>query len=163
MLMPGQSVEVILQIGPRLEQLSREPEPTMSVCNMFGLVPGEDRLFANTILLRLAEAFRAGDKHMKVSVVKVFLSLHKMKFRRKSMPRVVANQVELLRKVNMVFKTEDVESRALALYLLGCWADFAKDSAEIRHMILSTLSSCHILEVRGIFYFVVIIILWLFS
>lgn len=146
---PGQSVEAILQIGPRLEQLSREPEPTMAVCNMFGLVPGEDRLFANTILLRLAEAFRSGDKHMKVSVLKVFLSCRKMKFRGKSKPRVVANQVELLRKVKMAFNTEDVESRALALYLLGCWADFAKDSAEIRHMVLSTLSSCHILEVKA--------------
>ncbi len=56
----GLSIETILQTGPRLERWSREPEPTMAVYNMFGLVPGEDRLFANTILLRLADAFRLG-------------------------------------------------------------------------------------------------------
>ena len=41
---------------------------------MFGLVPGEDKLFANTILLRLVDAFSGVDIKIKLSVVRVFLS-----------------------------------------------------------------------------------------
>ncbi|KAL4600703.1 hypothetical protein ACB092_11G217200 [Castanea dentata] len=74
---PGQPVEAILQIGPRLEHWSREPEPSMAVYDMFGLVPGEDRLFANTILLRLADAFRLGDKHTKLTIVQIFLTKYR--------------------------------------------------------------------------------------
>ncbi|KAF2302761.1 hypothetical protein GH714_006212 [Hevea brasiliensis] len=72
---PGQAVKAIQQIGSRLQQWNREPKPTMAVYNMFGLVLGEDRLFANTIILRLADAFRLGDKDTRLSVVRVFLSV----------------------------------------------------------------------------------------
>ncbi|KAJ0081178.1 hypothetical protein Patl1_12202 [Pistacia atlantica] len=103
---PGRRIEAIYQIGLRLEQWSGEPEGTMVVYDMFGLVPGEDRLFANTIFLRLADAFQLGNKR-------------------------------------------DVKSRALALVLFGCWADFAKDSAQIRYLVLSSLVSSNVLEVRA--------------
>lgn len=152
----GLSIETILQTGPRLERWSREPEPTMAVYNMFGLVPGEDRLFANTILLRLADAFRLGDKHTKFAVVRIFLSEYRHRVKKKKskghkgiLSKVrVQNQLELLTRVKVVFDTGDVESRALALALFGCWADFAKDSAQIRYLILSSLVSSHVLEVR---------------
>ncbi|XP_043720116.1 uncharacterized protein LOC122667766 isoform X3 [Telopea speciosissima] len=152
---PGQSVEAILRFVPRLEQWSKEPCHTMGVLSMFGLVPGQDRLFANTILLRLAEAFRCGDKLTRLSVVKVFLSeLRYCRKRGKQYNGVLArkrvpNHLELLRRVKIVFDTGDVEARALALCLLGCWADFAKESAEIRYRILSNLESCHVLEVKA--------------
>ncbi|XP_065849800.1 uncharacterized protein [Euphorbia lathyris] len=71
---PGQAVKAIQQIGERLQLLSREPKPTMAVYNMFGLVAGEDRLFANAILLRLADAFRLGDNDTRRCIVRVFLS-----------------------------------------------------------------------------------------
>ncbi|RVX06836.1 hypothetical protein CK203_014968 [Vitis vinifera] len=119
----GGPVEAILQIGQRLEQWNREPEPTLPVYKMFGLVPGEDRLFANAILLRLAEAFRVGDHSVRHSVVRVFLSLRSRN-----------------------------KNKALTLVLFGCWADFAKDSAEIRYIILSSLVSSHVVEVRASFY-----------
>ncbi|XP_059661933.1 uncharacterized protein LOC132308009 isoform X2 [Cornus florida] len=153
---PGQSVKAILQIGPRLEQWSREPELTIAEYKFFGLVPGEDRLFANTILLRLADAFSSSDKHTKLSVVRIFLS--ELRHRRKTSKRnhykilskpALENYLELLRKVKLVFETGDVESRTLALVLFGCWAAFAKDSAEIRYLILASLVSCHGLEVKA--------------
>ncbi|XP_042484823.1 uncharacterized protein LOC122065096 isoform X3 [Macadamia integrifolia] len=152
---PGQSVEAIFRFGPRLEQWSKEPCHTMGVLSMFGLVPGQDRLFANTILLRLAEAFRCGDKLTRLSVVKVFLS--ELGYRRKRGKQYngilarkrVPNHLELLRRVKIVFDTGDVEARELALCLFGCWADFAKESAEIRYVILSSLESCHISEVKA--------------
>ncbi|OVA09733.1 hypothetical protein BVC80_9101g272 [Macleaya cordata] len=152
---PGRPIEAILQTGPRLEQWSKEPSYPRAVLDMFGLVPGEDRLFANTILLRLADAFMSGDKHTRLCLLKVFLL--ELKHCRKKGKRYsgilakqrVPNYLELLRRVKIVFDTGDVESRGLALRLLGCWADFAKDSAEVRYMILSSLGSCHVLEVKA--------------
>ncbi|KAK6944447.1 hypothetical protein RJ641_025549 [Dillenia turbinata] len=151
---PGQVFEAISQIGRRLEQWSREPEPTMPVYSMFNLFPGEDRLFANTILLRLADSFVKGDKHVRLAVVKIFLS--EWRHRNKKMwqhgiltKNRVNNHLELLHRVKLVYSSADVESRALSLILLGCWAHFSKDSAEIRYMILSTLVSSDVLEVKA--------------
>ncbi|PPD96934.1 hypothetical protein GOBAR_DD06035 [Gossypium barbadense] len=154
---PALAVETILQTGPRLEQWGQEPEATKALCSIFGLVPGEDRLFANTILLRLADAFRFGDKKIRLSVVRIFLTsircnrskkLRKQK-RRTFLNSRVYNHEELLRRVKVVFDTGDVESRAMALVLFGCWADFAKDSAEIRYLVLSSMVSSNILEVKA--------------
>lgn len=132
----------------------------MAVYNMFDLIPGEDRLFANTIFLRLADAFQFGDKLTRISIVKVFLSLVKhCRFRKSKRIRGILsksrvhNYSELLRRVKVVFDTGDVESRTLALFMFGCWADFAKDSAQIRHLVLSGLVSSDVLEVRGCSFF----------
>ncbi|XP_068664710.1 uncharacterized protein [Aristolochia californica] len=152
---PSQKIEAVLQIGPKLQQWSREPLITMAMTNMFGLVTGEDRLFANTILLRLADAFKNGDHIMRVNVLRIFLL--ELRQRRKMLKRYngiltkqrVPNYVELLRRIKIVFDTGDVKSRALSLRVLGCWADLAKDSADVRFMILSCLDSCHTLEVKA--------------
>ncbi|KAI3916930.1 hypothetical protein MKW98_014391 [Papaver atlanticum] len=152
---PGKVIESILQTGTRLEQWSKEPNYPLSVLQMFGLIPGEDRLFANTILLRLADAFKSGDKQIRISVLKVFLV--EAKFRRskgKSYNGIlkkdrVFNHAELLKRVKLVYDTGDVESKGLVLRLISCWADFAKDSAEIRYMVLSSLGSCHVSEVKA--------------
>ncbi|XP_065849794.1 uncharacterized protein [Euphorbia lathyris] len=154
---PGQAVKAIQQIGERLQLLSREPKPTMAVYNMFGLVAGEDRLFANAILLRLADAFRLGDNDTRRCIVRVFLSEFKNRDKLKKGKEYagilskngVQNPMELLKRVKIVFDTGDVESRALALVLFGCWADFAKNSAHIRYLILSHLVSSEILEVKA--------------
>ncbi|KAL6992498.1 hypothetical protein U1Q18_010608 [Sarracenia purpurea var. burkii] len=151
----GQSLEAILQIGRKLEQWDREPAINMAQCNMFGLIPGEDRLFANTILLRLGDAFSSGDKQTKLCVVKVFLLLLRNRKKRSSQQDGVLfkcsleNRLELLRRVKYVFDTGDVESRSLALVLFGCWADIAKDSADIRFLVLSSLVSCDVLQVEA--------------
>ncbi|OMO80042.1 hypothetical protein CCACVL1_13200 [Corchorus capsularis] len=151
------AVEAILLTGSRLEQWRQEPEATKAVCSIFGLVPGEDRLFANTILLRLAHAFQFGDKDIRLSVVRIFLTYvrydrnkkHRKQKRRTFLYGGVHNHAELLRRVKIVFDTGDVESRALALVLFGCWANFAKDSAEIRYIILSSMVSSTFLEVKA--------------
>lgn len=151
---PGNSVESIQQFGPRLKQWSEEPQLTMPVCNLFGLVPGEDRLFADATLLRLADAFVAGDKVTRTSVIRVFLSTHRHCKRKDGQAHGIfsnmnmKSKLELLRRVKVMLSAECVESRALTLVLFGCWADITKDVAEIRYAILSTLTSCHVLEVR---------------
>lgn len=156
---PGRPVEAILQAGQRLEQWSSEPEPTMSVYSMYGLVPGEERLFANAILLRLADAFQSGDREIMRAVVRVFRRLRRCgrKRRRGSADAVVGilskgrvnNPTELLTRVKFVFDGGDVESRAMALVIFGCCADFAKDSAHVRYLVLSSLVSSEVLEVQG--------------
>ncbi|XP_022942067.1 uncharacterized protein LOC111447255 [Cucurbita moschata] len=153
---PGRAVEAILQIGSRLQQWSREPEPNIAVYNMFDLVTWEDRLFSNTILLRLADAFKSDDKHIRVAVVKVFLSELNSRDRTKSKQYQgvlskarVQNHHELLTRVKVVLGGGDPEARALALILLGCWAHFAEGSAQIRYMILSSMLSSHISEVKA--------------
>lgn len=127
---------------------------------MFDLVTWEDRLFSNTILLRLAEAFKFDDKHIRHAVVRVFLSelYSRDKTRSKQYQGIlskarVQNHHELLTRVKVVLDGGDPESRALALVLFGCWAHFAKDSTQIRYLILSSLLSPHISEVSAVYIF----------
>ncbi|KAK1318735.1 Fatty acid amide hydrolase [Acorus calamus] len=144
---PGRPAEAILETGRRLQQWSRERDITLATANMYGLLPGEDRTFANTILLRLAEAFRRGDRRIRVCVIKAFLmELKHMREKGRRYDgilckRRVPNHSELLSRVKIVYDVGDSEAKALSLRLLGCWADFAKDSAEIRFMVISSLRS----------------------
>ncbi|KAK3014964.1 hypothetical protein RJ639_008124 [Escallonia herrerae] len=154
---PGKPIEAILEIGPRLEWWNRTHKLTMSEYSMFGLIPGEDKLFANAILLRLADSFSSGDKNTKLSVAKIFLSEFRQRKKKRSSREndgvlskpMVVNNLELLRRVKLAFDTGDVEVRAMALVVFGCWADFAKDSAEIRYVILSSVVSSHVSEVKA--------------
>lgn len=153
----GRAVEAILCMGPRLVRWSQESNIPASMAHLFGLVLGEDRAFANAIILRLADAFMSGDKFIKASVLKVLLMEMKSRRRRGSRydgilsKKRVPNHMEVLRRIKVVFDKGDVESRALALRVIGCLADFAKDSAEIRYMVVSTLlESSHVMEVRSV-------------
>lgn len=155
----GKSIEAILDIGPRLEWWSRESNLHAAEYKIFGLIPGEDKLFANAILLRLADAFKSGDEHMKICIVKIFLSELKQRRQLRSQGRKdegilskdkVDSYRELLTRIKIVFDSGNVEERALALVLFGCWAHIAKDSADVRYLILSSLCSMHILEVKPV-------------
>lgn len=128
----------------------------MSEFDMFNLLPGEDKLFANSILLRLTDTFTSGDKHTKLSVVNVFLSELKHRkinnYNKKNKGILskynVENHLELLMRIKLCFVSGDEDVKALALVLFGCWSDFAKDNADIRYLILSSIVSSHVLEVR---------------
>ncbi|KAL6277134.1 hypothetical protein ACE6H2_020735 [Prunus campanulata] len=151
---PGRSLEGISEISQRLQQLSEEPNPSPAVYHLFNLIPGEDKLFSNAIILRLASAFEFGDKHTRVCIVKAFLFEYRKRNKRKEYKGVLCEtqvhmQAELLRRVKVVFDNEDVEDRALALGLFGCWAHFAKQSASMRYLVLSSMVSSHVLEVQA--------------
>lgn len=154
---PGKSVEEILKFGQRLKLLESNPKVGMVEHQVFDLIPGEDKLFVNTICLRLADAFRSGSKEIKSCVVKVFLELFKTRRKRDSCSKSVGggildkldNKLELLKRVKIVFDNGDVEERALALVLFGCCASFAKDSADIRYCVFSGLRSDHTNEVAN--------------
>ncbi|KAL6194670.1 hypothetical protein ACLB2K_035750 [Fragaria x ananassa] len=151
---PGRSLEAILEIGPKLVRLSREPECSPVIYHMFDLIPGEEKLFSNSIVLRLANAFESGDKHTRVCVLKAFLYEYRKRNKGSEYRGVLSKtedhvQVEFLGRVKVVFDGGDVEDRALALGLLGCWAHFAKESPSIRYLVLSSIVSPHILEVKS--------------
>ncbi|CAH2078476.1 unnamed protein product [Thlaspi arvense] len=154
---PVRAVEAILDIGGKLEQWSKEPEPAISVYNLFELIPQEDNLFSNTILLRLVDAFCFGDKLVKVAVVGVFMSMFKIS-RGKNKTKCatwflskarVHNHLEILRRVKSVYDKGDTEAKALALILFGCWRDFASEFAPVRYLIFTSMVSSHDLEVRS--------------
>ncbi|GAB4858024.1 hypothetical protein Ancab_015927 [Ancistrocladus abbreviatus] len=152
---PGQPIESVMKAGCRLKKWSNGPKLSMVICNMFGLDPGEDRLFVDGMLLRLASAFASGDKDMRICIVKVFKSeLRPRDFRSRQKNGIfstmcVENQKELLRRVIVVLHSGDVESRALTLALFGCLADIVKDIPEIRFAIFSSLISSHVFEVKA--------------
>ncbi|KAL9231468.1 hypothetical protein vseg_006695 [Gypsophila vaccaria] len=152
---PGYPIETIRQIGPRLNQWNREPQLTMGVCSMFGLDPGEDRLFADSILFRIADAFVSGDKDVRTSIVNAFLlTLRDRNAEKRQADGIylnmsTENRLELLRRVKTVLGVDCVKSRASVFILFGCWAELAKDVAEIRDAIFSSLNSHHVLEVRA--------------
>ncbi|XP_076917946.1 uncharacterized protein LOC143578167 [Bidens hawaiensis] len=134
---PRKRTEAIQEIGARLEWWSKEPELTMAEYDMFGLIPG--------------------DKHTKLCIVKMFLSeLNHRKtktFNKKNKGFIsnykIPNHLELLKRIKLCFNAGDEEVRAMSLALFGCWSDFAKDNAEIRYLVLSSIVSCHVLEVRA--------------
>eukprot|EP01018_Ginkgo_biloba_P017912 Gb_21226 [translate_table: standard] len=142
-------------MGPRLQRWSEEPVVTASTASLFELDTGQDRAFANSILLRLADAFRTGNNFSRLCVVKVFL----LEFRRRHCKKGkeykgifakerVPNHLEMLKRVKAVLHSGDVVARSLALRALGCLADLGKDSADIRRVIVEAIESPYLLEVR---------------
>lgn len=150
------AVDAILETGEKLEQWSKEPEPAISAYNLFGLIPEEDRLFYNTILLRLVDAFCSGDELVKLAVVRVFMSMFKLsRGKNKSECATwflskarVHNHLEILKRVKDVYEKGDTEAKALALILFGCLRDFASEFAPVRYLIFTSMVSSHDLEVN---------------
>lgn len=151
------AVEAILETGGKLEQWSKEPESAIAVYNLFGLVPEEDKLFSNTILLRLVDAFCSGDKLVKHAVVRVFMSMFKLSRRKNKSESTtwflsksrVHNHLDILIRVKNVYDKGDTEAKALALILFGCWRDFASEFAPVCYLIFTSMVSSHDLEVNN--------------
>lgn len=146
-----------METGEKLKQWSKEPEPGTAVYSLFGLVPEEDRLFYNTILLRLVDAFCSGDRLLKVAVVRVFMSVFKLSRGKEDKSGCetwflskakVHNHLEILKRVKCVYDKGDTEAKALALILFGCWRDFATEFAPVRYLVFTSMVSSHDLEVK---------------
>ncbi|XP_078431443.1 ARM repeat superfamily protein isoform X2 [Wolffia australiana] len=59
------------------------------------------------------------------------------------------NYLQLLKRLWVVFDTDDVKARALSLRLLGCWAPLTHDNADGQYIIISGLRSQNFLEVKA--------------
>ncbi|CAL4964598.1 unnamed protein product [Urochloa decumbens] len=135
--------------GLRLRQLcacagAAAPAP---VASAYGVLPGEARVFAETMLLRLATEFRTAEGAMRARVVRTLLTAAG---RRGSLAGArVAEPDQLLRRVKAVYDTGSARDRALALRVFGCLAEVAKDSVHVRSLILSSLGVSSALEVKA--------------
>ncbi|XP_062206684.1 uncharacterized protein LOC133908584 isoform X3 [Phragmites australis] len=132
--------------GPRLRQLCTSPIVPAPVSSAFGVLPGEARLFAETILLRLATEFRTADSALRARIVRTLLAAGG---RGALAGARVAEPDQLLRRVKAVYDTGSARDRALALRVFGCLADIAKDSVHVRSLILSSLGATSALEVKA--------------
>ncbi|KAL3828422.1 hypothetical protein ACJIZ3_017224 [Penstemon smallii] len=151
---PGKFIQTLNEIGVRLECWDNEPELKNAEYRIFGLISGEEKLFLNAIFLRLADAFRLGDKQVKNGVIKLFSRMKRSRSGSRRKGGILSkckleNYMELLRRVKEVFDRGDVEERGLALVLFGCWAELAYDCADIRYIVLSSLVSGDVIEVKA--------------
>nr|CAB3476632.1 unnamed protein product [Digitaria exilis] len=134
--------------APRLRQLcacAASPAPA-PVASAYGVLPGEARVFAETMLLRLATEFRtAADGAMRARVVRTLLAA--AGGRGVLVGARVAEPEQLLRRVKVVYDTGSARDKALALRVFGCLAEVAEDSVHVRSLILSSLGASSALEV----------------
>lgn len=63
----------------------------------------------------------------------------------------LSNSSEILKRIKSVFYSGGFEEKALALRMLGCMADVAENSFEIRSLVLSSLDSSDDREVSLVF------------
>ncbi|RLN24085.1 uncharacterized protein C2845_PM07G03860 [Panicum miliaceum] len=133
--------------GPRLRQLCACPTAPAPVASAFGVLPGEARVFAETMLLRLATEFRNADGAMRARIVRVLLSA--TGGRGALAGARIAEPDQLLRRVKAVYDAGTARDRALALREFGCLAEVAKDSVHVRSLILSSLGASSALEVKA--------------
>ncbi|KAF8762139.1 hypothetical protein HU200_009683 [Digitaria exilis] len=136
--------------APRLRQLcacAASPAPA-PVASAYGVLPGEARVFAETMLLRLATEFRtAADGAMRARVVRTLLAA--AGGRGVLVGARVAEPEQLLRRVKVVYDTGSARDKALALRVFGCLAEVAEDSVHVRSLILSSLGASSALEVKA--------------
>nr|CAB3472581.1 unnamed protein product [Digitaria exilis] len=135
--------------APRLRELcacAAVPAPA-PVASAYGVLPGEARVFAETMLLRLATEFRtAADVSMRARVVRTLLAAA-AGARGVLAGARVADPDQLLRRVKAVYDTGSARDRALALRVFGCLAEVAEDSVHVRSLILSSLGASTALEI----------------
>jgi integrator complex subunit 7 len=108
-------------------------------------MPGESRVFAETMLLRLATEFRAAaDDSIRSRIVRSLLP-------NKGGGWAAAEPEQILRRVTAAHGAAGAtpRARALALRMFGCLADLAKDSVHVRSLVLSGLRSSNAAEVSA--------------
>ncbi|CAO2193227.1 unnamed protein product [Urochloa humidicola] len=142
-------VRALDAVSPRLRQLcacAGAPSPA-PVASAYGVLPGEARVFAETMLLRLATEFRTADGAMRARVVRTLLAA--AGGRGVLAGARVPEPDQLLGRIKVVYDTGSARDRALALRMFGCLAEVAKDSVHVRSLILSSLGVSSALEVKA--------------
>uniref|UniRef100_A0A0D9UVS4 Integrator complex subunit 7 n=1 Tax=Leersia perrieri TaxID=77586 RepID=A0A0D9UVS4_9ORYZ len=152
---PATRLRAIDDVAPRLRDLGASPAVPAAVASAIGVLPSEPRLFAQTILLRLATEFRAADNAVRARILRAFL-LQYTDLAAKGAPYDgalarprVAEPDQVLRRITAVYHAGCPRARALALRMFGCLAHLAHDSAHVRSLILSNFTSSNVTEVKA--------------
>lgn len=152
----GAPFEAILKSGPRMLWWSEEPIASAPIAALYKLDAGQDKMFTNAMVQRLAEAFRTGTNATRVCILKVFLLVSKGSKHSKDpagsgllRKERIANYPEVLRRVKAVMDSGDATARALALRMIGCLGEIAADSVDIHRHVIEALESPHQKEVNS--------------
>uniref|UniRef100_A0A0D3EKH9 Integrator complex subunit 7 n=1 Tax=Oryza barthii TaxID=65489 RepID=A0A0D3EKH9_9ORYZ len=141
-------------VAPRLRELGASPPAAVppAVASALGVLPSEPRLFAHTILLRLATHFATADNAVRARILRALLLLGLDGSLPMTMACVAAepqHQVAVLARVKAAYDAGCPRARALALRMFGCLAHLAHHSLHLRSLILSTFSSSNAPQVKA--------------
>ncbi|XP_037411431.1 uncharacterized protein LOC119274814 [Triticum dicoccoides] len=141
----GTRLKALEAAAPRIRDLAASPAVPAAVASAFGVLPAEPRVFAETMLLRLATEFRAAaDDTVRARIVRALLPAQDAAW-------ACAEPDQILRKVAAAHggAAGTPRARELALRMFGCLADLAKDSVHVRSIVLSGLRSSNAAEVKA--------------
>ncbi|XP_044974776.1 uncharacterized protein LOC123442720 isoform X2 [Hordeum vulgare subsp. vulgare] len=140
----GTRLKALEAAAPRIRDLAASPSVPAAVASAFGVLPAEPRVFAETMLLRLATEFRAAtDDSVRARIVRALLPAQGAAW-------ACAEPDQILRKVAAAHGAAGTpRARELALRMFGCLADLAKDSVHVRSLVLSGLRSSNAAEVKA--------------
>uniref|UniRef100_A0A0D9Y4D3 Integrator complex subunit 7-like C-terminal domain-containing protein n=1 Tax=Oryza glumipatula TaxID=40148 RepID=A0A0D9Y4D3_9ORYZ len=143
---PATRLRAVDAVAPRLRELGASPPAAVppAVASALGVLPSEPRLFAHTILLRLATHFATADNAVRARILRALLLLGLDGSLPMTMACVAAepqHQVAVLARVKAAYDAGCPRARALALRMFGCLAHLAHHSLHLRSLILSTFSS----------------------
>lgn len=149
---PATRLRAVDAVAPRLRELGASPPAAVppAVASALGVLPSEPRLFAHTILLRLATHFATADNAVRARILRALLLLGLDGSLPMTMACVAAepqHQVAVLARVKAAYDAGCPRARALALRMFGCLAHLAHHSLHLRSLILSTFSSSNALQV----------------
>ena len=153
--MSGSQYEAILKLALRIQQWSREPPASPVIASLYKLEMGQEQAFLNAIMMHLMEAFRSGDNFTRLCILKVLLL--EMKSRKNGGKNLhgkalitnerISNHAEVLKRVKAIITSGDHTAKALALLVVGCLAELAKDSVDLHRLVFEAINSPYECEV----------------
>uniref|UniRef100_A0A0E0BYG4 Integrator complex subunit 7-like C-terminal domain-containing protein n=1 Tax=Oryza meridionalis TaxID=40149 RepID=A0A0E0BYG4_9ORYZ len=153
---PATRLRAVDAAAPRLRDLGASPPAAVppAVASALGVLPSEPRLFAHTILLRLAAHFATADNAVRARILRALLlgldgSLPLPMACVAAEPQQQQQVVVVLARVKAAYDAGCPRARALALRMFGCLAHLAHHSLHLRSLILSTFYSSNAPQVKA--------------
>ncbi|CAO3574685.1 unnamed protein product [Mortierella alpina] len=134
---------VELESAYRTQRPSDQLHAIASYPHLFDEYP--DPVIINTVILKLADYFRASNNIQRHAILQVF---------KKSQPHLkkVMNVEETIRRISPQMHSNDPLSRAITLRVLGCMATIVYDRIDVYHNIIHSLDSSEAMEVSAAVY-----------
>ncbi|KAG9325619.1 hypothetical protein KVV02_000644 [Mortierella alpina] len=134
---------VELESAYRTQRPSDQLHAIASYPHLFDEYP--DPVIINTVILKLADYFRASNNIQRHAILQVF---------KKSQPHLkkVMNVEETIRRISPQMHSNDPLSRAITLRVLGCMATIVYDRIDVYHNVIHSLDSSEAMEVSAAVY-----------
>uniref|UniRef100_A0A0E0JD29 Integrator complex subunit 7 n=1 Tax=Oryza punctata TaxID=4537 RepID=A0A0E0JD29_ORYPU len=142
---PATRLHAIDAVAPRLRELGASP----AAASALGVLPSEPRLFAHTILLRLATHFTTAHNAVRARILRALLLAYDGSLPITCVAPPESQHQLLLTRVKAAYDAGCPHARALALRMFGCLAHLAHHSLHLRSLLLSTFSSSNAPQVKA--------------